>query len=192
MAAIIIFIVFIILSFFSGVHIKPFSGVSAFGFLGMALEIVILYLFQMLFGTLYLHIGMIMAVFMAGLALGSASKLGLGMILVMFILSFVLVLPVPALSNSEFGLLIAGIILYICMLTIGFSIGGGFVFIANRAIRDHEGAGLYGSDLVGALLAVMIIPGVMISMGTFSLLLALILLSLINYAALAFDKSWER
>jgi spermidine synthase len=192
LAAIIIFIIFIILSFFGGVHIKPFSGVSAFGFLGMALEIVILYLFQMLFGTLYLHIGMIMAVFMAGLALGSASKMGLGTILIMLIMSFILVLSVPELSNSEFGLLIAGIILYICALTTGFSTGGGFAFLANRAIRGDEGAGLYGSDLMGALMAVIILPGVMISMGTFSLLLALILLSLINYAMLAFNKSWER
>ena len=190
-AALIIFVIFIILSFVAGVHIRPVSGVSAFGFLGMAFEIVILYLFQMIFGTLYLHIGMIMAVFMAGLALGSASRIGLKAILAMLLLSFILILPVPALSNSENGLLFAGIILYICALTIGISTGGGFVFIANRAIRSDEGAGLYGSDLVGAILAVIIIPGVMISMGTFFLLLALISLSLINYAALAFSRIWE-
>lgn len=185
-----VFMAFIFLSFISSAGLKPFSAASAFGFLGMALEIVILYLFQMLFGTLFLHIGMIMAVFMLGMAIGSASRIEPHTIMVTLILPFILIMLVPILSNSEIGLLIAGAILYIGVLIIGFSTGGGFAFVANRATQNgHKGPALYGSDLAGAALAVIIIPGVMISMGTFSLLLALILLSLLNYAALVFDKS---
>jgi spermidine synthase len=167
-------------------------GVSNFGFIGMALEIVGLYLFQMLFGTLYLHIGLMMGVFMVGLAAGAglAQKLNRWAPFLGASLASLVLLLMPAFTTGEMNLPVAGIVLYILILVAGFTTGGGFAFFANRLSNDSgSGAGLYGADLFGALQAAIFVPGLIMSLGTIGLAIALIVISLVNLVTLRFGNS---
>jgi spermidine synthase len=174
-------------------HINlPFMlGSSCLGFLGMAFEILILYLFQILFGSLYLHIGLIMAAFMAGLSGGAAIKVNyLKFINVISLISTcTLALILPLILNSQIGLHEVEIILYIIAVTIGIATGSGFSQLAQSQDQSVEfGAILYASDLTGAVLAAILTPGLLIWLGTFPLILILTVVSLISWVSLGFAK----
>src|SRR4030065_1940355 len=59
----------------TGLKLAPIAGVYIFGLLGMAFEISILFLFQVLLGALFIHLGLLLAVLMAGLSRGALNRL---------------------------------------------------------------------------------------------------------------------
>lgn len=165
-------------------------GVSGLGFIGMSFEIGIIYLFQTLFGSLHLHLGMILAVFMAGLALGATYSQRLKpLILIAPILLAAVAVPIGfVIVKLDFGLIFAYILLYMASSAAGFSTGGGFAFFADRSgDAPRIGATLYGADLYGALLAAVFGPGILMSLGTIFLMVALAVVSLAILATLIFE-----
>ena len=169
---------------------SPILGVMGLGFVGMSLEIGIIYLFQTLFGSLYLHLGMILAVFMAGLALGAtySQRLKPLIIIVPILLAAIAIPSGFTIVKLDFGLIFAYIVLYMTSLGAGFSTGGGFAFFVDRSGgAPRAGATLYGADLYGALLAAVFGPGILMSLGTVFLMVALATVSLAVLATLILE-----
>ena len=190
----IVFILLIIVPIFltplRRIRFSSIFGVTGLGFVGMSLEIGIIYLFQTLFGSLHLHLGMILAIFMAGMALGATYSRRLKpLILITPILLAAIAVPVAfAIVKLDLGLIFAYILLYMASLAAGFSTGGGFAFFADRSGgAPRVGATLYGADLYGALLAAVFGPGILMSLGTIFLMVALAIVSLAILATLVFE-----
>ena len=158
----------ILISRLKSISVPAIFGVTLFGFTGMALEIVSLYLFSTLFGSLYLHIGILIAIFMAGLAFGAA---------VIHRLNPYLLVAINLIAVSALGILfgvsepflslnVSYIVLYMISFSGGFATGGGYAEFANRGSNDvSEGATLYGADLYGALTAAVAVPGLLMISG---------------------------
>jgi hypothetical protein len=162
-------------------------AVAGFGFLGMSLEIIIIYLFQTVYGVLHLHIGLILAVFMAGLALGAglSGRLKIRSLILPIMLAIVAAPLAGLVILSDSGLKVAYFIFYMGAVCAGFSTGGGFGYVAERADQaPKSGATLYAADLCGALLAALLAPGILMSQGTFALSGSLAVLSAIIVATL--------
>ncbi len=169
------------------IDIAPISAVTLFGFFGLAAEIFVLYIFQILFGSLYLHIGMILAVFMAGLALGAhycdLAKPYYFPLPAIFLLALLPALPL--IIELKFGLKIVLILLYMISLMSGVCSGSGFAYLAKHKSRGRSGgATLYGADLYGALIAAVFIPGVLMVSGANFLAGVLVAIGLIISATL--------
>ena len=153
----------------------PFSGVfgvTLFGFAGMAFEIAVLYLFSTLFGSLYLHIGFLLAVFMAGLAVGAGIAVRVRPF-IFFLLIMISAAAIALAGNSHYSFLslkATRIMLYMISLAAGFATGGGFAHFAEPYSGGSSvGATLYAADLYGALAAAVCIPGFLMSSGTTSM-----------------------
>ncbi|MEE9553510.1 MAG: hypothetical protein V3W18_04360 [candidate division Zixibacteria bacterium] len=157
-----------IISKLKSVPVPAVLGVTLFGFAGMALEITSLYLFSTLFGSLYLHIGLLIALFMAGLALGATVIHRINRyFLVLINIGAALVLGAAfGLSGSFLSLKVSYVLLYMISLFAGFAAGGGYAVFANRCNGDNSfGATLYGADLYGALTAAVAVPGILMISG---------------------------
>ncbi len=190
----IVFILLIIIPLFLAalrrIRFSSIFGVTGLGFIGMSFEIAIIYLFQTLFGSLHLHLGMILAIFMAGLAVGATYSRRLKpLILITPILLAAIAVPVAfAIVKLDLGLIFAYILLYMSSLAAGFSTGGGFAAFTDRSgDAPRVGATLYGADLYGALLAAVFGPGILMSLGTIFLMVALAIVSLAILATLIFE-----
>ncbi len=177
----------IIISRLKSISIPAIFGVTLFGFTGMALEITSLYLFSTLFGSLYLHIGILIALFMAGLAFGAA---------VIHRLNPYLLVAINLIAVSALGILfgvmepllnlkVSLIVLYMISFCGGFATGGGYAEFANRGSNDvSEGATLYGADLYGALSAAVAVPGLLMISGLGAVMILIGAVSLIITATL--------
>jgi spermidine synthase len=127
--------------------------VAAIGCAGMGLELVAIYMYQNLYGYLYQEIGLLIAVFMAGLALGapigrrlvrhsrpSSVLVGLLVSAVLSALLFPLVLQVVAEAELERN---AGVIIYGGLIFVtGILVGS--VFPVAVAVLTREGNGAIG------------------------------------------------
>jgi spermidine synthase len=189
--------------------IRVLYGVATFGLTGISLEILIVFAFQVFFGYLYYKIGLLLALFMVGLAGGSfifsyypkkrASELKtlitFQIILACFCLALALVIIYfhsrPTLSYKNFFYREAFSFL---SLLAGF-IGGTHFPLANRLLlkgptRVGPVAGLiYGVDLLGSFLGCLLVGLVFVpSVGILQTLLILALLNLT--ATLPFFIYW--
>ncbi len=163
--------------------------ITGVGFIGMAFEILILYLFQIFYGTLYLHIGMIIAVFMAGISIGSISsgKLTFYQLITGNILIAIGIWLCLKAAGVEMGLPIGGFVLYMVSLMAGFFSGGLFSKTVDSQRDDIlYGAVFYGTDLNGALLAAIFVPGLLIALGADGIIISIISISFAILATLSF------
>lgn len=136
------------------------------GFCGMAMEIVLIFIFQAVFGYVYARIGMIVAMFMMGLVLGSSSgkilcsmARGLrtsGVVLCLESLILVTVLCIPFLS-----MMASESAMYCVVMLVGWLVGAEFP-VCNRMFREAGGS-LRGaaavtdaSDHIGAALGALV------------------------------------
>lgn len=177
----------ILISRLKSISVPAIFGVTLFGFTGMALEITSLYLFSTLFGSLYLHIGILIALFMAGLALGAA---------VIHRLNPYLLVAINIIAVSTLGILygvwepflslkVSYVVLYMISFCSGFATGGGYGEFANRSSIDvSAGATLYGADLYGALTAAIAVPGLLMISGLGAVMILVGAVSLIITATL--------
>jgi spermidine synthase len=112
----------------------PVFAVTMLGAAGLTSEIAVIYLFQILFGYLYLHIGLIIAIFMGGMALGAhlGGKSKYYFIAGPFLIVVILFLFFPTIIESESGLKSALLLLYILAAVSGFCSGGGFAAVSER------------------------------------------------------------
>jgi spermidine synthase len=189
--------------------IRVLYGVAFFGLSGISLEILIILAFQVFFGYLYYKMGLLLALFMVGLAGGSfifsyypksrASKLkvfiSLQIILACFCLALALVFiyfhNLPPLGYENFFHREAFSLL---SLLAGF-IGGTHFPLANRLLlkgqtRVGQVAGLiYGVDLLGSFLGCLLVGLVFIP--SVGILQTLFILALLNLAAvMPFFIAW--
>ena len=189
--------------------IRVLYGVAFFGLSGISLEFLIILAFQVFFGYLYYKMGLLLALFMVGLAGGSfifsyypksrASKLkafiAFQIILACFCLALALVFiyfhNLPPLGYENFFHREAFSLL---SLLAGF-IGGTHFPLANRLLlkgqtRVGQVAGLiYGVDLLGSFLGCLLVGLVLIPSA--GILQALFILALLNLAAvMPFFIAW--
>jgi hypothetical protein len=171
----------------AGFRLAPMAGTYIFGFFGMGCEIGILYLFQVLMGALYLHLGLLIAAFMAGLFWGTTrgSQRSYWGILVAGISAPAMLLALTLAGSAGIGLPIAGGFLYLAAVVSGFATGAGFAYVAVRFGQDRRlGSAIYGSDLFGALGAALVAPMLLIGSGAYFLSTGLMITSIINWMIL--------
>ena len=142
----------------------------ASGFAASALEVVLLLAFQVLCGSVYHQVGIIVTVFMAGLALGalvsnrvSNSSFGRLSLLALAIAGYAALLPVVLPLLDRMGGSTAALLLVkatIALLTLVLAVLVGMQFpLANRREFDGTAAGasrLYTADFVGASLGALL------------------------------------
>jgi spermidine synthase len=142
----------------------------ASGFAASALEVVLLLAFQVLCGSVYHQVGVIVTVFMAGLALGalvsnrlsnsgygSLSLLALAIAGYAVLLPFVLP-PLNRMGGSAASLALVKAIIALLTLVLAVLVGMQFP-LANRLEFDGTAAGasrLYTADFVGAFLGALL------------------------------------
>jgi spermidine synthase len=164
-----------------------YLSVSLLGSLGLGTEIAVIFLFQILFGRLYMQLGLILALFMAGMAAGAHYRARIGSYVLAgpFIILLILLSLMPDIIKSDIGLTLVPLILYVAAAAAGFYSGGGFAILAERRPADRSwGATLYGVELYGALTAAVFVPGMILALGMAFLLWILIAIGLIISATL--------
>ena len=159
----------------SGSGLPVALAVGAAGLTGLALEVVILLLYQIAVGYLYLQIGLLFACFMAGLSLGalwgsqkpeSASTSRGPLIFLQITLGVVPLLlwaflqNGPGITGLPFGAI--HLIFYLFMLLAGF-LGGAHYLVGTRVHLKLSrsvsltAGGLYGADLLGSALGSLLV-----------------------------------
>lgn len=170
------------------------------GFFGMLINLVLIFGFQIYYGYLYDKIGLLMAIFMGGIALGSAImtknlelknyglKLLIRIEIWIIVFSYLLALILTRLSgNLDYGLLN----FVLMFLTCGFLIGLEFPLASKLFFKEKARVGitsglLYFSDLLGGWLAgiaggIILLP----LLGLFNTCMLVILIKLLSLLMLA-------
>jgi spermidine synthase len=142
----------------------------ASGFAASALEVVLLLAFQVLCGSVYHQVGVIVTVFMCGLAVGAfvtnrRTNFGVGSLswLAVAIAGYAVLLPLLFPLLSRMGGSVTSLALVkaiIALLTLGLAVLVGMQFpLASRLEFDGTAAGasrLYTADFVGAFLGALL------------------------------------
>jgi spermidine synthase len=141
-------------------------GIFAAGFTGSAIELLLIFSFQTFYGYVYSALGLIIAVFMGGLAAGSifGSRLKITrnhfIIAQGLLLAYALLFPIfwdlqTVLKAGFFQLFIFFSITFLLALIVGFQ------YVAGTSIYKSEitraATTLYGADLLGSALGVITI-----------------------------------
>ena len=157
--------------------------IATTGFCGMALEILLIFVFQSLYGYVYIRMGLIVAMFMLGLVLGAPSgrimaggrwwcswlaMAGVELLLVIFPLTVPKLIRMASLPIGADQLLLwyeVGI--YLAVVFIGWAVGAEFP-IANRLFCDAGGtvgtaaAITDASDHIGAAIGCLVMGVILI------------------------------
>lgn len=193
----IMFVVLIVLFTGAGILLKPSTAALMItGFSASSLEIILLLGFQILSGYIYQAIGVCMAVFMGGLALGAVSRRvvfrqpGRGGFIILPLAMAVIALLIPAILVTpvvQSGIAVTLLVVLLLLFVIAFAAGIVFsIAVQMRSGRLTDAvAALYSADLIGSaigafLTSVFLIPllGIMNTAyltGTLLLLFALYL-----------------
>jgi spermidine synthase len=166
------------------------------GFTASSLEILILFTFQFIFGYLYAAAGFIFAVFMGGLSLGARQQKKWGdssLFKIQFWVTITavavsgLIFLLPKISCLFLLFPIIGIITFIPAYLTGHQFA--LALIKLPGVNDNKTGYLYGVDLLGSALGLMIISVVCIPvLGYAASVLILISVNLISALILYFSK----
>jgi spermidine synthase len=162
-------------------------GMYLTGFTSSSLEIIILMLFQIMFGFLYAAVGVLFAIFMAGLAAGSWKGLSMkNAFLVMQAVLTLLVIIVPILLITVNNINIDAItysLFFVCTFVVAMITG--MQYANQLKLVETSNAGyIYGLDLAGSALGVMLVSAVFLP--AFGLALSVTIIFIINVIAIAF------
>ena len=156
-------LLFILLIFLlSVIRLKPLLlGIYTGGFAGSSIELVLILTFQILYGYVYHYTGIIITVFMSGLALGALyreklinTSISSFMFLQLVIILYASLLPLVIILLNK--LILPGFLLHsiFIFLTLIISVVTGMQFSLGSAILKERlparAASLYSSDLVGS------------------------------------------
>ena len=146
------------------------------GFCAMALEVVLILMFQSLYGYVYTRMGLIVAMFMLGLVAGAASGRamahGRGRIPLLWLAGMEMFLLVCALAVPRLGIgfstwRFGEAAIHVCVVVVGWAVGVEFP-LANRVFR-HAGGNLGSaaaitdaSDHLGAAFGALIVGVVLV------------------------------
>jgi spermidine synthase len=147
------------------------SGMYFTGFTASSFEILIIFTFQTFFGYIYSAIGLIIAVFMGGLAIGSmignrfspARKQFIAAQVLLFL--YALLFPVfwelqKVTENSFVGLFLFGLVTLVLSAIVGFQYVVGTKILPGNFTRTAPL--LYTVDLIGAALGTIVISVVLL------------------------------
>ncbi len=165
-----IIIILIVLLVLFLVFLNPVNlGMFTAGFTASSMEFLLIISFQVLHGNIYQFTGILITLFMAGLAAGSLlgqaviEKIKFGKYLInqAGIGLFAIVVPflMIALARSSFHIVLSQSVIFILVMIIGFLVGVQF----NLASRLQQGevkrvaASLYSADLFGSALGALIV-----------------------------------
>jgi spermidine synthase len=147
------------------------SGMYISGFTASAFEILIIFTFQTFFGYVDSAIGLIIAIFMGGLAIGSivgnrfnASKNHF-FVAQMSLVLYSLLFPIfwsaqKELANGFAGLLVFGLITIILSTIVGFQYIVGTKILPDKFTKTAPL--LYGVDLIGAALGIVVVSVILL------------------------------
>lgn len=144
------------------IRLKPLLiGIYAGGFAGSSIELLLIITFQILYGYVYHYTGIIITVFMSGLALGALyrekiinTSIKSFMLLQLVIIFYASLLPLVIILLNK--LILPGILLHsiFIFLTLVISVVTGMQFSLGSAILKEQlparAAKLYSSDLLGS------------------------------------------
>lgn len=175
---------------------SPISGgMYATGFTASSIELLLIFLFQVVFGYIYSAIGLIIALFMAGLAIGAflgknippgkKSYLSAQSLLAIYALLFPLFWKIQTRNSSEF----IGWILLVILILIPAALVG-CQYVASTKIYgknlEHAASVMYAADLLGGalgtvLLTLVLIPFLGINTTCYFIAAANVFVVLINF-----------
>lgn len=159
----------------SGSRLPVATAVGTAGLTGLALEVVILVVYQITVGYLYLQIGLLIACFMAGLSLGALSfsrkpetaSTSRGPLIFLQItlggvplLLWAFLQTGPGINDLPYGAI--NLVFYLVMLLAGF-LGGAHYLLGTRVHLEISqsvsltAGGLYGADLLGSALGSLLV-----------------------------------
>lgn len=146
------------------------KGIYIAGFSAASIEILLIFSFQILFGYVYSGIGLIIALFMGGLAIGSLLSYKITIVRRHIVLSqaalcvYSLMLPIIWLFLKDISDRIAMVIF--CLLTIIPSVIVGFQYVAGTLTQSKNvvssAAKLYSIDLIGSALGIALTTLIMV------------------------------
>lgn len=187
----IIVIIFCLLLIALFIILKPVSlGLFTVGFTATSLEYIILFTFQVIYGYVFQMIGIIVMIFMAGLAVGSyygnkiiktnVFKSFVNYQSILGLLSFVLVIVFVFLKEFALRPIIIHII-FIC-LTLSFSVITGLLFSVSTKIRINSiidtAAKRYSVDLLGSAIGILLTSILLVPL--IGIIYSLIFLAILN------------
>ena len=201
-------LVFVILRLFYIARTQSQNYISSFdssflvfsaGWLGIGTVIVLMYLYQTMFGSLYLHIGVISSLFMIGLTIGAAllqylpgrlyQKLFIAVSIHTILLLAIVYLPVDFWTHQSFAL-----VFFLC----GLCSGAYFPIAAGQLAESGFETGLAGGKLemadhigasIGSLTTGLALVPVLGTKGTIIVFLVLILANIPAALFKAFKKT---
>jgi hypothetical protein len=153
---------------------------AAMGFAGMAAEIAVMMAFQVIQGYLYQSLGLIVAAFMVGLALGAgfgewrlrtparASLIGLGRLLALLLLALFLVwetigwLEAGASSGLVTALALSGALFVLAAVCGAIFSSAAALFLGDRKKVGHTAGWINGADLLGGALGALLTSAVIV------------------------------
>ena len=156
-----------VLLLFAGLRVSPVSfGILTAGFAASSFEVILLIAFQVVFGYVYERAGLLIALFMAGLAAGSFLGVRAGasrrnFLFLLATISFIgLALPevLVSVKTGIRSLAMVQIVFSAAMSVVGAVIGATFA-LACRLEQGNAASvasGLYGMDLVGAAVGTLL------------------------------------
>ncbi len=146
------------------------SGVYLAGFSGAAAEILLVFVFQIVYGYVYSVIGLIIALFMGGLVLGSILAKRIKIQIRHFYLAqsvmaiYFLIFPILIYFNPV-GASFTALLLFLIMIVIP-SVIIGFMYVAATKLSpahiDHAAPAMYAADLLGAAVGVILISALLL------------------------------
>lgn len=164
--------------------------VAVMGFTSIAVELAVLIAFQARFGSVYSKVPLLLAMFMAGLVLGSLAarsrKRAGGADLALVQGSFVLMLLLAHKCLADAG---SELVLFVLLLLFGGL--GGYLFVAasRHLMRETPHPGLaYGVDLLASFAGVILASALVIPLyGIPALILRLVILNALSFAYVLFS-----
>jgi len=147
------------------------AGIYLTGFTSSSFEILLLFSFQTFYGNIYSAIGLIVAIFMGGLAIGSL--IGNRMLITkkhylsaqMHLFAYALLYPIFWGLQNGIGSIFGGLLLF-GMSTLVLSAIAGFQYVAGTKILQDKftqtAPMLYSVDLIGTALGTVVISVVLL------------------------------
>jgi len=173
-------------------------AIATTGFMGMGLELIILYMYQVFFGYIFSHIGLLTTFFMAGLTLGALNQTknlekkdrSSFLKIELFILGLVILCLTLFLLLNQYNFLRIPAIFFLLTFLTGILVGEEFP-LANKLYYSSQitkTAGiLYSLDLLGACFSCLFISLIMVPLaGITQSLLFILSLKILSFLFILF------
>ncbi len=156
-------------------RLNPISvGMFTGGFAAAGVEFLLLISFQIIYGYVYLGVGVIIAVFMAGLAAGawiwpraaSSTTLRQYVLLQLAVAAYAAALPfaLEAMQRAALDVVLVYVLFFLLTVLIAFIIGAEFSVATRlrKGVVQAVAAELYGVDLIGSSIGALVVAAILV------------------------------